>query len=295
VPYAWEVTRLAVERGMTHEAVHCAPFSLAVGLRSYPLLIRDMRKDPAFAHELFAWIVDEVLTSYAAALCRYAGINLLSPADAWSAFPNLTPDMMDEWVVPYVQRLQARLYPHGVCVMPCCDYCEERLDKFDKQILWRCFDAQARAAGAPAAFLGMGRWQEYPLEAVAEYVARKEAEGVAVAITAGVNAHLLRNGPVSAIIDNVKRFVDVLGRRTHLGIFLANIPADTAPKHVHAAVAAAHTYGRLPLAKDLDAVAFDVPQRETFDQFTKDWNMTSSIPLFHTRRTADGGWLARPG
>jgi len=119
--------------------------------------------------------------------------------------------------------------------------------------------------------MAMGRWQDYPVEAVAEYVDMKKAEGLAVNVTAGVNARLLREGPVSAIVDNIKRFINVLGRRAELGIFLANIPADTNPAHIHAAVAAIHTYGALPLAENLETVPFEVPERETFDEFMKTW------------------------
>jgi len=272
VPYQWELSRLSVERGLTNQGVCCAPFSLAVGIRSYPLLIRDMRRDPKFAHELFTWIVDEVLTGYMRQMAEYAKVSLILPADAWSCFPNLSSDMIDEWVVPYLQRLAGRLFPYGIFVStPCGDYCEERVEKFDKQTLWRCFESQSRAAGVPLALLGMGRWQDYPLEAVAEYVDNKKAEGVMVPVTAGVNARLLREGPIDAIVDNIKRFIDVLARRTHLDIFLANVPADTDPAHIHAAVTAVHTYGALPLAGNLDDVKFEVPQRESFDEFMKTW------------------------
>ncbi len=257
VPFLFESTRLAVERGMTTQGVSCGPFSLAVGVRSYPLLMHDIKKNPKFAHELFTWLVDDVLTSFMKAFHKYAGVNVILPADAWSAIPNVTPDMLDEWVVPYDQRLQANLAPDGIfCVNMAGDYCEERLEKFDKQVLWRCFDAQSRASGAPVALLGMGRWQDYPLEAVAEYLDAQKAKGVNVGLTAGVNARLLRDGPVDAIVDNIKRFIDILGRRTHTDIFLANIPADAPPQHVSTAVQAVHTYGRLPLAENLEQVQF---------------------------------------
>ena len=52
---------------------------------------------------------------------------------------------------------------------------------------------------------------------------------------------------------------------------MANIPADTPPAHVHAAVAAAHTYGHLPLADDLSQVKFELPKRESFEEFMKTW------------------------
>jgi hypothetical protein len=68
-------------------------------------------------------------------------------------------------------------------------------------------------------------------------------------------------------VDNIKRFVDVLGRENPIDIFLANVPSDTPTQHIHAAVAASHTYGRLPIAENLDEVEIEVPQRESFEEF----------------------------
>jgi len=42
---------------------------------------------------------------------------------------------------------------------------------------------------------------------------------------------------------------------------------DTPPEHIHAAVAACHTYGRLPLPENLDEIPFEMPQRESFSEF----------------------------
>jgi uroporphyrinogen-III decarboxylase len=269
IPYIVDVMRLSKQRGITDQGIFCAPFSLAVGVRSYPLLVHDMKKDPKFAHELFTFLVDEILSSYLTHVHQETGLNILLGADAWSAYPNMTPELLEEFVVPYAERLRARLAPLGVFAMVVAsgDYCEERLERFDKNILWRCLDIGMKCVGAPTAFLAMGRWQDYPLEPVAEYLAKYRAQGVNVHISAGVNARLLRDGPVSRIVDNIKRFADVLARHTVIDIFLANIPADTPSQHIHAAVAAAHTYGRLPIAENLDEIEFEVPQRESFEEF----------------------------
>jgi hypothetical protein len=48
---------------------------------------------------------------------------------------------------------------------------------------------------------------------------------------------------------------------------MSNVPADTPPRHIHAAVSAVHTYGRLPLAENLDAVEFKIPERECFSEY----------------------------
>lgn len=269
VRFAWDVFRNLHEFGFD-QGSFCAPFSLAVGLRSYPLLIRDIRRDPAFARELFTRLVDEILPSFLKAEQAYCGMTQAYGADAWACFPNLSPEMVEEWVVPYSMRLLQNCMQFGLIALPVAsgDYCEEDLTKFDKQILWKCFDAQIHnAAGNPAVFLGMGRWQDYPLEPVAEYLKQYKDKGIRATVQCGINARLVRDGPVDRIVDNIKRYIDLLGRDHEIILFLANIPADTPPEHVHAAVAATRAYGHLPLAENLDDVKFELPQRESFKEY----------------------------
>lgn len=271
VRFAWESARMISEVTGGKMLSFCAPFSMAVGLRSYPLLIRDMKRNPAFAHELFARLVDEVLPSYLKAQSDYLGGGTMAMgADAWAAYPNLSPELVEEWVVPYAGRLLMNCMPHGFPAMPVAsaDYCEEDLSRFDKQILWKTFDAEVKVMmGQPVLFMTMGRWHEYPLEPVVEYLERYKAQGVRASVTLGVNARLLRDGPPEKIVDTVKRFIKTFAYDHNLTLFLANIPADAPSDHIHAAVAAAHCYGRLPLAENLDEVEFEIPHRESFAEY----------------------------
>jgi hypothetical protein len=172
-------------------------------------------------------------------------------ADAWCCIPNLSIKEMNEWVVPYNQRLERNAKKIGVLTMNVSgDYCEERLEKFYPKILHDSFDVQiASMGGTPSLFLAMGRWHEYPLDTVRDYTEKFRNKGKTLTITAGINARLLRDGPVDKIVDMVKRYIDTFARDHNLSIFLSNVPTDTPSDHIHAAVAATHTYGRLPIAK----------------------------------------------
>jgi hypothetical protein len=127
----------------------------------------------------------------------------------------------------------------------------------------------ASVGGNLAIFLAMGRWHEYPLEAVRNYTEKFRKEGKSVSVTAGINARLLRDGPIEKIVDNVKRFIDAFGRDHSLSIFLSNVPADTPSEHIHAAVAATHTYGKLPIADNLDDIELEIPTKKSF----KEWRI----------------------
>lgn len=147
------------------------------------------------------------------------------------------------------------------------DYCEEQPEKFDAGILRRCLEISVASQGAPVLMLGMGRWHEYPLDTVVEYGRELKSQGQQVVVMGGINARLLRDGPVEKIVFNVKRLIDTLAPEFGLTIFLANIPADTPPEHVHAAIQAAHYYGQLPYQFRDDGAAFKPQPRESFAEF----------------------------
>jgi len=248
----------------------CGPFSLAVGLRSYPALIKDMRKRPEFARDLLTFVVDEVLLPYLKVQKEYCGINIAGGANAWAVVPNLSVSELKEWSVPYSRRLVEKAKEIGI--MANCadgDYNEERLEKFNTEILYGAFDVQIASQGMPAIFLGMGRWQDFPLQAVLDYTARYRSQGIRIPVRAAVNALFLRNGPADKIVDFIKRYISTFAPEHEISIALANIPADTNPDHVHAAVAAIHTYGRKPIAENLDEIEFKLPKRESFQEWKK--------------------------
>jgi len=164
LPYALDCIKFGTEYGV-YQSRFCSPFSMAVGMRSYPLLIRDIRRQPEFAHKLFTFIVDEVLIPHLRVQKEYCGITVARGADAWASVPNLSVKDMKEWVVPYNQRLMVKAGENGITANSNSgDYNEERPEKFDAEILHGSFDVEVASQGSPSLFLGMGRWEEYPLE-----------------------------------------------------------------------------------------------------------------------------------
>lgn len=250
----------------------CAPFSLACGLRTYTTLIRDMKREPSFARDLFSFLVDEVLFSYIRAMGREAGVKVAMGADAWACFPNLTPEMVEEWVVPYVNRLKRRCREIGIrlIIVGSADYCEERKEMLDSQMLLRCLQAAAKVMGAPVGFIGMGIGHEWDLSVIQEYAWNNRAKFYGrMPIIGGINARLLRDGPPERLVEVVKKYINILGREGRFFIFLANIPADTPPEHIHTVIKAVHTYGHYPIPANLDMINYRPPVIEPFDSWLK--------------------------
>ncbi len=253
----------------------CAPFSLAVGLRSYPRLIRDMRRDPHFAHQLLTWITDEVHPRLIRIIREETGARLGMAADAWACVPNLTLEMLEKWVAPYNARLKenARKLGMQVMVVASGDYCEENRERFNRQTMESCWRFFSRAAlgdwvskGIP--IMGMGRTQEWPLEWLRDFASRDPLRLYGKRfVIAGYNARFIREGPIEAIVDYTRRVIDVLGREGRLMFFFAQIPASTPPEHVHAAVSAIKTFGRYPIADDLNRMKWEMPAFEPFEQW----------------------------
>jgi len=250
----------------------CAPFSLACGLRTYTALIRDMKREPGFVRDLFSFLVDEVLFPYIKAMRQESGVKVAMGADAWACFPNLTPKMVEEWVVPYVNRLKRRCRESGirVIVVASADYCEERIDRLDSQMLLRCLQAAAKVMGAPIGFIGMGIGHEWDLSVIQKYAWDNRSKFYGkMPIIGGINARLLRDGPPERLVEVVKRYINILGRDGRFFIFLANIPADTPPEHIHTVIKAAHTYGQYPIPANLDRITYHSPVIEPFNSWLK--------------------------
>ncbi len=272
LPYVLGCIELSLEYG-SNLGMFCSPFSMAVGMRSFPALIKDMRKRPQFAHELFTFITDDVLLPYLKVQNEVCDILIAVGADAWACVPNLSVKDMKEWVVPYNERLLEKAKKIGVMAMNVSgDYCEERLEKFDANVLHGCFDVEIASQGAPSLFLGMGRWQDYPLEPVLDYLAKYREQGINASIIATLNARLIRDGPVEKIISAVKRIIDAFAREHSVQFLFGNLPADAPSDHIHAGIAAVHTYGRYPIADNLDDIELKIPKRESF----KEWKQKIS-------------------
>ncbi len=251
----------------------CSPFSLMCQVMGYPAAIKALRRNPAFAKDLFAFAEDQAIMPMVKAQSRGGKVKSFMGADAWSCFPNITIPMFREWVVPSAKRLKAQGKDLGLTISSgggAMDYSEEDPAKFDKQILFDCLDAAAEISllGQPAAGGGMGPTQLWDPLWLKEYIDTR-CKGKGVLRVLSINGRFVRDSRPEDIMAYVRRWIDVLGRQGHMFAMVGNIPADTQPVNVFAALAAVHTYGRYPIARDLDQVEVKVPAFLPFDEWLK--------------------------
>ena len=256
MPWVLQVNKTFLEMtGKLERAFFTAPFSLAVNIRGYENLVDDIFERPAFVHRLFEFLCDDVITPYIEVMRSEIGQPdlLMDGRDAWASPPMITLDMMDEYVVAYTRRLRENLGDRVVTRGNWGDAKSRDPERFFSQKL-QCSPTILSVLDPDLYEVGPQRVKAF-------------ADKHDTLITAGVDATLLKEGPVEAIVERIRLYIDKLARDGRCMIHFNQIPAETPPEHIHAAVAACHTYGRHPIPENLDDVAFEVPKRESFADF----------------------------
>jgi hypothetical protein len=208
------------------------------------------------------FLCDEVLSPYIEAMRSEVGDpNLLADGvDAWASPPLITLDMMDEYVVAYTERLRENVGDKVATRGNWGDAKSRDPERYMAQKL-RCSPRFLSVLDPDLHQLGPERVKAF-------------AEEHNAFVTAGVDATLLRDGPVPAIVERIKFYIDAMARDGRGIVYLNQIPAETPPEHIHAAVAACHTHGQFPIPENLDEVDFELPKRETFAEFLRDMETT---------------------
>jgi hypothetical protein len=238
----------------------------------YPKALRAIKRDRVFAQELFDYAENQAIFPVLKALSD-AGVKNASGPDAWSAFPDLTPDLVEEWVVPSAQRIAARakneLGMTAAAGMAAADYCEEDPSKFDKTMMFRCWETGLKLNPA-LIFAFMGRTQDWDMRWMQEFAISHGPNGTKEPIYLGLNGRFMRDSTPAQIVDLIRNWIDIMGRDGGLMISIANVPSDTPPLNIHTSVKAIHELGRYPIAGDLSAVQVEKPTYLPFEEWIKD-------------------------
>lgn len=287
IPMGVEVARQVTEKasGLFAAGFFCSPWSLICQAMGYPRAVRALKRDRAFAEELFDFAENQAIFPYLKAQAEQPGVKQSLGADAWAAFPNLTPELVDEWVVPSAKRLGERAKKElGISAsagLAACDYCEEDPAKFDKEIMFKCWSTARKTMAFNVAFSGMGRTQDWPMEWLQEFAVSQGDGRRKLPIFASLNGRFVRDSTPEQIVDEIREWIEIMGRDGRLLFFIANVPADTPPLNVHTAIHAVHTLGRYPIAPDLSAVKVERPRFQPFDEWLK--NQPEADTIFKAR------------
>lgn len=274
IPMAVEVGQLFQKKapGPFAGGFFCSHWSLICQAMGYPKAVRALKRDKGFATALFDWVNDRVLFPYMQAFAE-AGVKNANGADAWAAFPDLTPDLVDEWVVPYAIKLReqckSELKMSVGAGAAAGDYCEEDPAKFDKAMMFKCWDAASKTFPLKLAYSAMGRTQDWDMTWLREYAEKHGKGGKKVPVLAALNGRFTRDSVPEQIVAKLAEWIDILGRDGGMLVFIGNVPADTPSVNIHTAVKATHTLGKYPIAADLSRIKIDLPVFQPFDAWLK--------------------------
>ncbi|MFN2169413.1 MAG: uroporphyrinogen decarboxylase family protein [Anaerolineae bacterium] len=275
VPMAAEVARQTAFKasGPFAAGFFCSPWSFLCQAMGYPKAVRAIKRDKGYARELFDFAENQAIFPFVKAQAEQPGVKQSLGADAWAAFPNLTPELVEEWVVPSAERLAKRGKEElGITLsagLAACDYCEEDPAKFDKDMMFKCWTTAYKTMFMDVAFSGMGRTQDWNFEWLQEFAVQNGKGGTKLPVFASLNGRFVRDSTPAQIVDKVREWIDIAGRDGRLLFFIGNVPADTPPVNVFTAVKAVRTLGKYPIAKDLDAVEVKPPVFQPFDEWLK--------------------------
>ena len=276
IPMGVELARLVAERveGPLATGFFCSPFSFICQAMGYPQAVRALRRDPDFAQALFDFAENQAIFPYLKAQSEQPGVKMSSGADAWAAFPNLTPSMVEAWVVPSAKRLLQRgkkeLGMQVLAGVAACDYCEEDPEKFDQQIMFDCWTTGRKTMLLDVAFSAMGRTQDWNMAWLQEFALANGKGGRKLPIFASLNGRFVRDSTPEEITAKIKEWIDIMGRDGRLLFFIGNVPADAPSRNIHHAVQSVHQLGRYPIMKDLDAAPAPDVRFQPFDDWLRD-------------------------
>ncbi len=259
MPLILDSYRLAGElTGLPAWRWFCAPFSLACAVRGYAALVHDIRFEPTFAHALMERLTEQILAPWIRCqLAQAPAARAATGMDPWASVPIVTWPIVDEFVRPYVLRLQELFAAEGYSVGATGYWGESQLPdpvpfleaKIQMRGSLRGLDPDVQRLGPKL------------------YVDTAARHNVALAL--GLDSRLIHDGPVEAIVARVRAYIGAAAPRGRFTLVINNVPGDTPPEHVHAAVAATRLYGQYPIADDLDAIPFEMSDLEPFADFCR--------------------------
>ncbi len=230
MPYVLEINRRLMDLGLPPKVRYTGLFTFAANLVGLENLILAIMARPERVHNLLRFLTHEVVAPWVICQREQSGSDeTATGADALASPPLISVGMVREFCLKYVKELDQRLGKIRLAGLWGESFLPEPRELLDIkregsinsiQVL----DPDVSALG-PAFF-------------------RRYADETGVGLVMGMDAHLIRTGPVTAIVSRARRFIEEAGINGGFILFMNDIPYDTPPEHVHAVVSVAREYHR---------------------------------------------------
>jgi len=207
-----------------------APFSLAANLRGIEQLLSDIYEDPDFARNLFDRLTEEVLAPWIHHMkMKFPDAKSIAGNDATASLPIVSPDILKQWVIPYILRLREMCGPE--VYVP--NWVGERYLKNPEELL----DLKLKVCP------GFLEGQDPDVEVLGPAFFKEYAEKHGVPLILGVGASFITLSAPKEIEERVRNYIEVGGRRGRFALYLCNLGATTPPENIKAVVDAISRHG----------------------------------------------------
>ena len=261
MPFVLEVIRRCYDLGLPLGIRLCSPFSLAANIRGIENLLIDILTAPQFAHRLLTFLTDEVLIPWVQTQREVLGQGR-SPAvgaDAAASPPIVTVEILEEFVMPYILRMNEKIgnvtgqgyWGYSYLFKDPVKFCRMlELDGFREP-------ENPKLPGP-----GCGPYGAGTLCTV--------RPGKKMSLRLGLDTLLLQEGPITKIVERCRRYIMAGSKAESLSISFNDISIHTPPRNVHTAIAAVRHFGRLPI-EERPLESFQPPKAESFGDFLKSY------------------------
>jgi uroporphyrinogen-III decarboxylase len=216
--------------GLTPPLSFCAPFSLAANLYGIERLLVAIYQDPGFARSLFERLTEEVLAPWIVyQKAHFPAAIKITGADAVASLPIVNLNILQEWVLPYIQRLREWCSLEVQVV----NWVGERYLKRPEEML-----ALKKLAGP-----GLIQGQDPDVAALGPSFYTDFAVKHRLPLILGIGAGFLAQSHPSQVAERVRQYVEAGKKSPGFALYLCNVDAETPPENLRAAVQSVKEHG----------------------------------------------------
>jgi len=226
MPMVMEIMQQVKEQaGMIPFPCYCAPFTLASHVMTFENLVVQMQENPQLVHKLMTFLVDEVIAPYMNAILKeFPEAPFADGSDAVASLPFITQDMLDEFALGYIERLQKQVIKPAICDNWWGDSFTSDLHGFWAQKLratpgfLKCQDPDLFKVG---------------VQPIIDYARQYE-----LPVVLGVDNNVFQNGPQQEIRMRIHEYMEAIETVGKGALYLCSLSAVTPAENVRIAIEA---------------------------------------------------------
>ncbi|GMQ96223.1 MAG: hypothetical protein BMS9Abin14_749 [Gammaproteobacteria bacterium] len=230
MPMVFEIMQeIKNQTGLAPFPCYCAPFTLASHVLTFENLIVQVRENPQFVHKVMRFLVDEVIAPYMnAVLKEFPEAPVADGSDAVASLPFITQDMLEEFSLDYIERLQGQTSKPAICDNWWGDSYADDLHRFWEQKL-RATPGYLKCQDPDLFKIGV--------QPVIDYARQHD-----LPVVLGVDNTVLQLGPENEIRMRIHEYMEAIEEVGKGALYLCSLSAVTPAENVRIAIEACRDF-----------------------------------------------------